>query len=155
MGAQVVAMLPERMRTTILAALAPPANARGAGQGLVWAPVRAAAGDPQAILVWTAFGAIVFALACALFGERFARAAIASAGAPAHAGVASQGDVAIRRERQHGLANQGAARRLARSLAHVATSSAGGLHDAARRHSYGAAAVRRARSASLSRRRSW
>ena len=87
LGAQVVAMLPERMRTTVLAALAPPANTAG----LLWAPVRAAAGDPHAILVWTAFGAAVFALACVLFGERFARAAIASAGAPAHAGVAARG----------------------------------------------------------------
>ena len=86
-GAQVVAMLPERMRTSILAALAPPANTAG----LLWAPVRAAAGDPHAILIWTAFGAAVFALACVLFGERFARAAIASAGAPAHAGVAARG----------------------------------------------------------------
>ena len=91
LGAQVVAMLPEGMRTTILATLAPPANAAGAAHGLLWAPVRAAAGDPQAILIWTAFGALLFALACALFGERFARAAIASAGAPAHAGVAARG----------------------------------------------------------------
>lgn len=91
LGAQVVAMLPEGMRTTILAAFAPPANATGAAQGLLWAPVRAAAGDPQAVLLWTAFGAVVFAVACVLFGERFARAAIASAGAPAHAAVAAGG----------------------------------------------------------------
>ena len=84
-------MLPERMRTTILAALAPSANGGGAAQGFLWTPVRAAAGDPQAILIWTAFGAVVFALACGLFGERFARAAIASAGAPAHAGVGARG----------------------------------------------------------------
>ncbi|HEY3622162.1 MAG TPA: hypothetical protein VGL12_07145, partial [Roseiarcus sp.] len=91
LGAQVVAMLPEGMRTTILAAFAPPANATGAAQGLLWAPVRAAAGDPQAVLLWTTFGVVVFALACVLFGERFARAAIASAGAPAYAGVAARG----------------------------------------------------------------
>jgi ABC-2 type transport system permease protein len=90
MGAQVVAMLPERMRTTILAALAPPANGADAARGLLWAPVRAAAGDGQAILVWTAFGAVVFGLACGLFGERFARAAIASAGAPAEASGAAK-----------------------------------------------------------------
>jgi ABC-2 type transport system permease protein len=89
-GAQVVAMLPEGMRTSILAAFAP-ANGPGVGQSVLWTPVRAAAGDPQAVLVWTAFGAVVFALACVLFGERFARAAIASAGAPAHAGVAARG----------------------------------------------------------------
>jgi ABC-2 type transport system permease protein len=85
LGAQIVAMLPSGVRTTILTALAPPANVAGAAQGALWTPVRAAAGDPQALLIWTAFGALVFALACALFGERFARAAIASAGAPAHA----------------------------------------------------------------------
>jgi ABC-2 type transport system permease protein len=90
-GAQVVAMLPEGLRARILAALAPPANAMGAAHGVLWAPVRAAGGDPGAILIWTAFGALVFALACMLFGERFARAAIASAGAPAHAGGAARG----------------------------------------------------------------
>ena len=87
LGAQVVAVLPRGIRATILAALAPPANAVGVAQGLLWTPVRAAAGDPQAMLVWTAFGALVFALACLLFGERFARAAIATAGAPAYAGA--------------------------------------------------------------------
>jgi ABC-2 type transport system permease protein len=132
LGAQVVAMLPEAMRTTILATFAPRTNADGELQGLLWAPVPAAAGDSQAVLVWTAFGALVFALACALFGERFARAAIASR----RAGLRrrrSEGDVTLWRERQHGFAHQGAARRLARSLAHVATPSAGRLHDPARR----------------------
>jgi ABC-2 type transport system permease protein len=91
LGAQIVAMVPEGTRTAILAAFAPPANAATAPHGLLWAPVRAAAGDPQAILIWAAFGAVIFALACVLFGERFARAAIASAGAPAHAGAAARG----------------------------------------------------------------
>jgi ABC-2 type transport system permease protein len=91
LGAQVVAMLPAGVRTTILAALAPPANAASVGHGLLWAPVRAAAGDPPALLVWTAFAVAIFALACALFGERFARAAIISAGAPAHAGAPAKG----------------------------------------------------------------
>jgi ABC-2 type transport system permease protein len=91
LGAQAVAMLPEGMRTAILAALARPATAAVGAQGLLWTPVRAAAGDPKALLIWTAFGAAVFVLACVLFGERFARAAIASAGAPAHAGIAARG----------------------------------------------------------------
>ena len=91
LGAQVVAMLPEGLRTAILAALAPRTNVDGELQGLLWTPVRAAAGDPQAVLVWIAFGALVFGFACVLFGERFARAAIATAGAPAHAGVAAGG----------------------------------------------------------------
>jgi ABC-2 type transport system permease protein len=91
LGAQVLAMLPEGVRTSIIAACAPPANGAGVSQSLFWTPVRAAAGDAQAVLIWTAFGAVVFALACVLFGERFARAAIASAGAPAHAGAAARG----------------------------------------------------------------
>ena len=91
LGAQIVAMLPEGMRTAILTALAPPADAHGEPQGLLWAPVRAAAADPHAMLVWTAFGAVVFALACVLFGERFARVAIATAGAPVQAGAAARG----------------------------------------------------------------
>jgi ABC-2 type transport system permease protein len=132
LGAQVVAMLPEGVRTTILATFAPRTNADGELQGLLWAPVRAAAGDPQAVLVWTVFGAVVFALACVLFGERFARG-------DRHCGRAglcrrrSEGDVALWRERQHGFAHQGAARRLARPVADVATSSAGRLRDPARR----------------------
>jgi ABC-2 type transport system permease protein len=91
LGAQIVAMLPKGMRTAILAALAPPANAATAPHGLIWAPVRAAAGDPQAILIWTAFGVVIFSLAAELFGERFARAAIVSTGAPAHGGAATRG----------------------------------------------------------------
>ena len=44
LGAQVIAMLPERMRTTLLTALAPRANADGDLQGFLWTPVRAADG---------------------------------------------------------------------------------------------------------------
>ena len=91
LGAQIVAMLPDGLRATILGALAPPANAASAAQSLVMAPVRAAAGDAQAMLVWTAFGAVVFALACMAFGERFARAAITSAGAPAQGAATARG----------------------------------------------------------------
>ena len=90
LGAQVVAMLPEGMRASILAAFAPPTKGVSVGQSLLWTPVRAAAGDPQAVLIWTAFGAVVFALACVLFGERFARAAVASSGAPANAGSSAR-----------------------------------------------------------------
>ena len=91
LGAQIVAMLPAAMRASILAAFAPPAQGAGALQRFLMTPVRAAAGDLQALLVWTVFGASVFALACVLFGERFARAAVASLGAPAHAGAAAKG----------------------------------------------------------------
>ncbi|MBV8796944.1 MAG: hypothetical protein JO136_18575 [Hyphomicrobiales bacterium] len=91
LGAQAVAMLPEGVRTTILRTLAPSPNAASAAPSLLMAPARAAAGEPQAVLIWAAFGALVFALACGLFGERFARAAIASAGAPAQGNAAAKG----------------------------------------------------------------
>ena len=91
LGIQVVALLPDGMRASIAAIFAPPANGVGAVQGVLWTPVRAAAGDPLAILIWAAFGVGVFMLACALFGERFARAAAVSSGAPANAGVSASG----------------------------------------------------------------
>jgi ABC-2 type transport system permease protein len=91
LGAQAVAMLPDRMRAVVVAAFAPPAHGASAVQNLLMTPARAAAGDPQAIAIWTAFGAIVFALACVLFGERFARAAVASSGAPANAAASTKG----------------------------------------------------------------
>ena len=150
LGAQVVAMLPEHMRTSIFAAFAPPANTAG----LFWTPVRAAAGEPSAVLIWTAFGAAVFALACVLFGERFARAAIASAGAPAHAGGAARGNsrfgasasTALRiKERRVVWRDPWLMSQLLMQAAYTTRSPS----------SYGAAAVRPAQSAWRSRRRSW
>ena len=135
LGAQVIAMLPEGMRTAILAAFAPPANGAMAPHGLLWTPVRAAAGDPQAILIWTAFGARRLCARMRTFRRALCARGDRLSGRAGQCGSLAQGNVALWRERQHGLANQGAARRLARSLAHVATSSAGRLHDAACRHS--------------------
>ena len=74
LGAQAVAMLPDRMRASVLSIFAPLASSAGALQGLVWTPVRAAAGDPSGMLARTTFGVSVFTLACILFGERFAPA---------------------------------------------------------------------------------
>jgi ABC-2 type transport system permease protein len=91
LGAQAVAMLPEGMRTSILAILAPPATGMGAVKSLPWTPVQAAAGDLLAILAWVAFGVAVFVLACFLFGERFAKAAVVSSGATANTGVSAGG----------------------------------------------------------------
>ena len=90
LGAQVVAMLPERVRASVLAAFAPPAEGENSVQSLLMTPVHAAAGNSRALLIWTAFGASVFLLACLLFGERFARAAVASSGAPADAGSSAR-----------------------------------------------------------------
>jgi ABC-2 type transport system permease protein len=86
LGGQAVAMLPERMRASVLSIFAPPARSVGALQGLVWTPIRAAAGDPSAMLVWAAFGVAAFAFARVLFGKRFAHAAVVAAGAPQRAG---------------------------------------------------------------------
>jgi ABC-2 type transport system permease protein len=91
LGAQIVAMLPEGARASILAALAPRASDASRSHSLLMAPVSAAAGDPRAMLIWTAFGAALFLVASLLFGERFARAAIASSGAPASAGSWAKG----------------------------------------------------------------
>ena len=89
LGAQAVAMLPDRMRAGVLAIFAPPVRSAGALQDLLWTPVRAAAGDSSAMLIWAASGVAVFAFACVLFGERFAQAAVIAAGAPEKAGGAT------------------------------------------------------------------
>jgi hypothetical protein len=47
LGAQVVAMLPESMRASILAAFAPPPKGVSFGQTLLWTPVRAASGTVE------------------------------------------------------------------------------------------------------------
>ena len=86
LGAQAVAMLPDRIRTGVLAIFAPPVRRVGALQGLVWTPIRAAAGDPSAMLVWAVFGVAAFVFACTLFGERFAQAVVVATGAPDGAG---------------------------------------------------------------------
>ena len=82
LGAQAVAMLPDRTRAAVFSLLSPSAAGSSSIRALLWAPVRAAAGDWRAMLGLAALGAAVFALAGASFGERFARAAVAVAGAP-------------------------------------------------------------------------
>ena len=67
----------------------PPGGGVGALHSLVWTPVSAAAGDYAAMFGFAAFGVAVFALACALFGERFAQAAVVASGAPANARVSA------------------------------------------------------------------
>ncbi len=134
-GAQVVAMLPERMRTSILAALAPPREWRGRGARPPLGAGARGGGRPASHSHLDSFWRRRL---CARL--RTVRRALRARGdrLRGRAGASRrrrEGTSALRRERQRGLANQGAARRLARSLAHVATSSAGRLYDAARRHS--------------------
>jgi ABC-2 type transport system permease protein len=129
LGAQAVAMLPDGARAAVLAMFAPPVNGGAPLPNLVWTPVRAAGGEPAAMLAWAGFGAAVFALACLLFGDRFAQAAVVSAGAPA--GASGPSDRTARFGASvGGAARQGTARRLAGSVAHVATSAASRLYDA-------------------------
>jgi ABC-2 type transport system permease protein len=85
LGAQAVAMLPDGARAAALAMFAPPMNGGPPLQNLVWTPARAASGEAAAMLAWAGFGAAVFALACLLFGDRFAQATVVSTGAPAGA----------------------------------------------------------------------
>jgi ABC-2 type transport system permease protein len=100
LGGQVVAMLPAPMRSVILGALAP--SDSSALHALIGTPVRAAEGDPAAILGFTVAGLAAFAAACALFGERFAEAALVAAGTPASG--ASAANRAVRFGRSVGAA---------------------------------------------------
>ncbi len=105
LGAQVVAMLPEGTRASILAAFAPPAKGVSVGQSRLWTPVRAAAGDPLAILIWAAFGVAVFLRLLApvrrTFRSRGARL-FGRAGQCRHSG---KWGVAIWRKYRHGHAH--------------------------------------------------
>ncbi len=85
LAGQVVAIMPASIRDGILGALAG-GDSGSVLQALIGTPVRAAEGDPSAILGWMLAGVVAFAAACALFGERFAEAALAAAGTPANSG---------------------------------------------------------------------
>ena len=82
LGGQALAMLPLSTRAVILDALA---GADGSAlHTLIGAPVRAAEGDPSAVLGFMGVATAAFAAACALFGERFAEAALVAAGTSAN-----------------------------------------------------------------------
>ncbi len=84
--AQVIAMLPERMRSAVLAVLIPDARlSDSAAPGLIWLPVDALLGDAGAMLVLLAAGCGVFA-ASAVLGRRFAEASLAAVGTPSLSG---------------------------------------------------------------------
>jgi len=87
LGVQGFNLLPAPTRAWVLRAFAAPESASAAtALDLLWLPVRAASGEPGAILAWLLLGVIVFAAATLAFGERFAAAAILSAGAPVAGG---------------------------------------------------------------------
>ena len=133
LGAQAVAMLPDRMRAAVLSTLEPPAGGVGALHSLVWTPVQRGGGGLRGDSWLGGFRrrglrACLRALRRALRAgcdRRFGRAG-------ERRRLCEQGG-ALRRQRRRDVAYQGAARRLARSLADVATSPAGRLYDAGRR----------------------
>ncbi|MDE2363597.1 MAG: hypothetical protein KGM42_13030 [Hyphomicrobiales bacterium] len=59
--------------------------------GILWAPVRAATGDPRALLAWTAIAVTVFALAAATLSGTFASGVVATIGAEAAGAADRQG----------------------------------------------------------------
>jgi len=84
--AQIVAMLPGPTRASLFDTMASSSVGGDALRNLVTLPERAAAGDVEAALAWGIVGLAVFTLSVALFGERFAEAALRSAGAPSEPG---------------------------------------------------------------------
>ena len=155
LGAQVVAMLPEGMRASIVAAFAPPANGPGVRpRPLLDAGARGGR-RPSSGSHLDSFRRRRLCARLRAFRRALRARGDCVGGRAGSCGGRGERDIALWRERQHGLAHQGAARHLARSLADVATHSAGRLHDAARRNLMARAAARPARSASPSRRRSW
>ena len=83
LGAQVYAMLPATMRAALTGVFAAPETADWLNwRALIALPARAATGEPVALTLWLLVATSVFALVVSAFGQRFARAAIVSAGAP-------------------------------------------------------------------------
>jgi ABC-2 type transport system permease protein len=79
--------LPEATRIWVLDSIqAPSANSAALARSLFFLPVMAALGHFDAIVEWTMLSLAVFGLAALIFGEKFARAALVSAGAPSASG---------------------------------------------------------------------
>jgi ABC-2 type transport system permease protein len=86
LGAQGYALLSAATRAALTGTHAAPAPAGWLDwRALVALPARAAAGEPLALALWVLAALIIFVLVVLTLGERFATAAIVSAGAPATA----------------------------------------------------------------------
>ncbi len=84
LGAQVAAMLPDAMQATLLDWCAHHGLAAvGDQSSLIWTPVNAARGDLGAMLALVGLGVCLLGAAILGLGERFARATLSAAGAPA------------------------------------------------------------------------
>lgn len=88
LGAQIVALLPDGLRRTLTATLAPsPAHQASLIERIAWLPVDATLGEPAAIVTLLAAGVGAFAMAAAALGQRFARASLDAIGSPHHGGA--------------------------------------------------------------------
>ncbi len=84
LGAQVAAMLPDAMQNALMDWFAQRGLAPSSDQSsLIWAPVEAARGDVGAMLALMGIGIACLAFAILSLGDRFARATLSAAGAPA------------------------------------------------------------------------
>lgn len=81
---QIAHLAPGGATTGIVKALeAPVAGGLLDARGALWLPVRAAQGEPLALVAWLAVGAAAFAVVAILLGGRFTTAATVAAGTPA------------------------------------------------------------------------
>jgi len=83
LGLQALGLLPASARAAFMRAIAAPTDAGfGDFRSILWLPAKAAAGDPQSLLLWSLISVVVFCTAALAFGKSFAAAAVQSAGAP-------------------------------------------------------------------------
>lgn len=79
---QALHVMPESVRGSIVNAIENPgSNLLFDKSGWLWLPVRAAAGEPAALLLWCAISLVIFTATALLLGERFALSAVQSGGA--------------------------------------------------------------------------
>ena len=84
LGGQIVNLLPEKMRESIIAAFDHPVSGSIFDpHGLLWLPVRAATGEWRDLLIWIAASVIAFAIAAVGLGPAFMASAVRSAGSAA------------------------------------------------------------------------
>ncbi len=84
LGAQIVNVLPQRMRDDIIGAFDHPApGSLFDPHSALWLPVRAAMGEGSDLLIWSAASIIAFAIVALVLGPGFMASAVRSAGAAA------------------------------------------------------------------------
>jgi ABC-2 type transport system permease protein len=92
LGAQIVNVLPQRMRDDTIGAFDHPApGSIFDPHGLLWLPVRAAMGEWSDLVFWMGASMIAFAIVAVVLGPNFMASAVRSAGGAATAGPARAG----------------------------------------------------------------